>query len=135
MCQVLKIDQVQFKVRNLTQVEAGGIVVLTCSHHVADRCQFTEGGVVGQNGLNGHLIGSTADVSLLTEVAETRHGHQDRLSVWTPQKQVETYFQLCLCLPANGNTATHSGTLLQRSRIKHTICTTFVTQTGCYTNS
>lgn len=63
---------------------------LTCSHHGADRGQLTEGGEVGQDVLDGHLVRGAADVRLLTEVAETGHGHQHGLGVRAPQEHVET---------------------------------------------
>lgn len=125
--QAEKLDQLRLK--------RAGLAVLTCSHHVADRGQLTEGGVVGQDGLDRDLVSSAADVSLLTEVAETRHGHQHRLCVRTPQEHVETHLQLCLRLPADGDTATHSGTLLERSGTKDTVYTLLLSQTGLNTKS
>lgn len=47
-----------------------GTAVLTCPHHVADRGQFAEGGIVGQDVLDGDLVSGAADVSLLAQVAE-----------------------------------------------------------------
>lgn len=100
-----------------------GLTVLTCPHHVADGGQLTEGGVVGQDVLDGHLVGGAADVSLLTEVAETRHGHQHRLCVRTPQEHVERHLQLGLRLPADRDPSAHRGTLLEQSTTKSTFHT------------
>lgn len=97
--------------------------ILTCSHHVADRGQLTERGIVGQDGLHGHFVGGATDVRLLAEVAETGHGHEHGLRVGTPQEHVEAHLQLRLRLTADGNTAADGGTLLQRMRCKQMLAT------------
>lgn len=102
---------------------------LTCSHHVADRGQFTKGGVVGQDGLDGDFVRSTADVSLLTEVAKTWHGYQHRLRVRTPEEHIEAHLQLRLGLPANRNPTAHRRRILERLRTKRTVNMAFVSET------
>lgn len=100
---------------------------LTSSHHVADRGQFTEGGVIGQDGLDRDLVSGAADVSLLAEVSKTRHGHQHSLRVRTPQEHVEANFQLRLCLPTNGDPTAHRGRLLEeRSSRRFVIMQTLI---------
>lgn len=103
----------QFSCRYCVCLSSHQCFWLTCAHHVADWGQLTEGDVVGQDGLNGHLIGSAADVGLLTEVAETGHGDQHGLCVGAPQEHVETNLKLGLCLPADGDSSAHGGTFLE----------------------
>lgn len=54
----------------MAAVLKSGTTVPTCPHHVADRGQFAEGGIVGQDVLDGDLVSGAADVSLLAQVAE-----------------------------------------------------------------
>lgn len=62
--------------------------LLTGGHYVADGGELCEGGVVGQDDLDEHLVSGTVDVSLLTQVSEAGHGHQHGLGVRAPQKHV-----------------------------------------------
>lgn len=60
--------------------------LLTCGHHVADRGKLYESVVVGQDCVYRQLVNAAANVRLLTQVPEARHGHQHGLGVWAPQK-------------------------------------------------